>query len=198
MMMQMMMMNQFGGGQLPYPPPPQYPPQYQRCPPCHGGSHNVRPKEKGLCFEFNPHDHFSTEFEITIDPEEEPDPLAYAVERGIMPIVSCLQGPSTVPFNDRMRKCLDQLNGNYYREACLGMNDWPKGPEAAGNNGANSNANARASASNPHSNGNSRSASNTNYYSYSSYPSQHETVAVPVEHQHKKGNTWTSSSSSSS
>jgi hypothetical protein len=51
---------------------------------------------EGLGFCFNPDSAMATEFTITIDPEE-PDPLEYALDNGILPIICGYMPPSAAP-----------------------------------------------------------------------------------------------------
>lgn len=55
------------------------------------GSRDPRKKlqnPQGLNFDFLPHDDLATEVTMTIEPDE-PEPLHYAIENGIMPIICC-------------------------------------------------------------------------------------------------------------
>ncbi len=55
----------------------------------------VKPKKaQGLNFDFLPHDDLATEVTMVIEPDD-PEPLQFAVENGIMPIICCYM-PSSV------------------------------------------------------------------------------------------------------
>lgn len=55
----------------------------------------MKPKKaQGLNFDFLPHDDLATEVTMVIEPDE-PEPLQFAVENGIMPIICCYM-PSSV------------------------------------------------------------------------------------------------------
>lgn len=51
-------------------------------------------KQQGLNFDFLPHDDLATEVTMIIEPDE-PEPLQYAVENGVMPIICCYM-PSSI------------------------------------------------------------------------------------------------------
>ncbi|CAL8104085.1 unnamed protein product [Orchesella dallaii] len=56
-------------------------------------------KPQGLNFDFLPHDDLATEVTMTIEPDE-PEPLQYAVENGIMPIICCYM-PTSLAVNQQ-------------------------------------------------------------------------------------------------
>ncbi|CAG7727193.1 unnamed protein product [Allacma fusca] len=64
---------------------------------------------EGLGFCFNPDSAMATEFSITIDPEE-PDPLEYALNNGIIPIICGYMPPSAAP-------CLPSFPQNNSKES---------------------------------------------------------------------------------
>ncbi|ODN06326.1 Nucleolar and coiled-body phosphoprotein 1 [Orchesella cincta] len=56
-------------------------------------------KPQGLNFDFLPHDDLATEVTMTIEPDD-PEPLQYAVENGIMPIICCYM-PTSLAVNQQ-------------------------------------------------------------------------------------------------